>query len=151
MLCSRVECHRDFIYGLFSRNSENLDNNHPKTLQKRPFIGCSEMSGIIISDPHFDLYHFGTKPSLNTSHFTTTSPSLNTSHFTLLEYPTLHPTILPLHPITLPYHQTYHFTHFFFTLLFIIPLTRFFLSLFPYFYFYYSSIISGNFYYFCCF
>jgi hypothetical protein len=68
-----------FLYGLFSMNSENLDNNHPKTLEKRPFIGCSEISDIIRNYPHFDLYHFGTKPSLNTP------------HYTLLEYPALHP------------------------------------------------------------
>jgi hypothetical protein len=42
---------------------------HPKTLQKGAFLGCSEMSGILRSGPHFE------KPTL----WDLLSPNSNTS------------------------------------------------------------------------
>jgi hypothetical protein len=46
-----------FYLQIIFKTEENLDNNHVKTLEKAPFLGCAELSGILRNDPHFEIPH----------------------------------------------------------------------------------------------
>jgi hypothetical protein len=43
------------IIPIIFKSNENLDNNYKKTIKNCPFIGYSEMSGILRSGPFNDL------------------------------------------------------------------------------------------------
>jgi hypothetical protein len=43
-----------FYLQIIFKTEENLDNNFIKTLEKAPFLGCAELSGILRNDPHFE-------------------------------------------------------------------------------------------------
>jgi hypothetical protein len=46
-----------FYLRIIFKTEENLDNNFIKTLEKAPFLGYAELSGILRNDPHFEIPH----------------------------------------------------------------------------------------------
>jgi hypothetical protein len=57
------------IIPIIFKSKENLDNNYKKTIKNSPFIGYSDLSGVLNCGPFIDLP--GAKPPLGPFYYTT--------------------------------------------------------------------------------